>query len=559
MQVLLMADGLAGTLFLSAIYFSFLKLPVVVLLAAAWAKYCEWADKDALAVNTYRQIWNMGHVAAGLVALACILLIPNFAIGAIVGWIVFLGEAIGYVVHRNGLVTPEFTLLTSAHLKRIQDHGLFGKSKKKEKEIVERVVLRGPKGVLKKPEEDAARVHYANLQEIFHEFLLRRATRVDIVPTGELTKIGYEIDGSAVERDPLDRPSGEGLIEFVKYSLGFNLEEKRKPQNGKFMAKLGSSDFDLRIRTDGSTAGEKMSIRVIGAEAKFKAADLGFTPAQLKDINEMLQIEQGMLLIGGPPQSGITTTIYSLTRSHDAFLKNIQLLEYATELDIDNVTQRAFVPKEGVTFTDELLKMIRSDPDVLVVPQIREPQAPMQMAKAAPKIKIVTSIPSTSIADTIARWMRLNNDNDLVAKGLYAVTNQRLVRKLCPQCREAYKPDAASLKKLNLPAEAVLYRAPQPVYDKNGNPINCPNCQGTGFIGRTGIYETLIVGDDVRELIRRGATAQELQSVVSKGGNTSLQRQGFAKVLDGTTSIDELVRVLKPPAAPAGGAKTAVA
>jgi type II secretory ATPase GspE/PulE/Tfp pilus assembly ATPase PilB-like protein len=125
------------------------------------------------------------------------------------------------------------------------------------------------------------------------------------------------------------------------------------------------------------------------------------------------------------------------------------------------------------------------------------------------------------------------------------VLNQRLVRKLCRQCREAYKPDAGLLKKLNLPADAVLYRVPQPEYDKNGQPILCPACQGVGYVGRTGVFELVMVDETLREAMRKGGAAADLQAIVSRAPHANLQRQGLVKVLEGTTSIQELVRVLK--------------
>ena len=412
---------------------------------------------------------------------------------------------------------------------------------------------------MRAPDSGDERVQYAQVQDLFSEFLLRRASRVDVVPSGEVTKISYEIDGQVFEREPLDRPSGDALVQYLKSVLGLNLEEKRKPQTGKLTAKLGATDFDLRLRTDGSTAGEKLGIRVIGPEAKYKSADLGFTPKQLEEVKEILAADEGLVLVSAPPKHGLTTTVYSLTRSHDAFLKNIQLLEYSTEMEIDNVTQKAFTPKEGVTFTDELLKLIRSDPDILIVPELREPQSPPQLAKAALKSKIYTCLSATSIEDSITKWLRLNNDPELVAKGFLGAINQRLLRKLCAQCKEAYKPAADQLKKLNLPADAVLYRPPQPQYDKQGNVIPCAACGGANYIGRTAVFEVLLADDALRDAIRRGGAA-EISAVVQRGGNTNLQRQAMAKVLDGQTSIQELARVLRAePAAPGAAPAPAAA
>lgn len=543
-----------SVLLLGAVYVSPWKLLGLLALGVAWAKYAEWADKDAQAVNTLRQLWNLGTLGVGLAIFACAVLVPNFWIGHGIAWVVFLGFAGAYVLHRNGLVESEFTLLTADHMKRIREQGLFGKKEKKEREVVERVQLRGPKGVLRVPEDEETRETYADTQDLLYEILLRRASRVELAPSGEIAKVAYEVDGQAVERDPLDRVSGDGIVNYVKQSLGLNIEEKRKPQTGKLTAKVADSEFELRVRTDGSVAGEKLTIRVIGPEKKWRVADIGFTDKQMVEIQNLLTGDPGVIVVSGPKRNGLTTTVYSFTRSHDAFLQNIQLIEYTNELEIDNVTQKQFQPAETTTFTDELMRIIRSDPDILIVPELREPPAAAAMAKAGQKTKIYTTVTANDAVEAIRRWMQLVAEPDLASKGLRAVLNQRLVRKLCKQCREAYKPDAGLLKKLNLPADAVLYRVPQQEYDKNGQPLLCPACQGVGYVGRTGVFELVLVDETLRDAMRKGGAQADLQAIVNRGAHANLQRQGLAKVLDGTTSIQELVRVLKGDA-PAPAAK----
>lgn len=547
------ADAIAVAM-LGAIYASPWKLLGFALLTGAWAKYAEWQDKDTIAVNTLRVLWNLGSVAVGIAVLACALLVPSFVIGYLIAWVVFLGFAGGYILHRNSLVEPEYTLLTADHMARIKERGLFGKKQSKQREVIERVPLRGPKGVLQMPAEEDARQRFGDTQDLLYEVLLRRATRMELAPSGEIAKVAYEVDGQVIERDPLPRETGDGIVQYLKESLGLSLEEKRKPQSGRLSAKIAQTEFELRVRTDGSVAGEKLTVRVIGPEKKWKIADLGLTDKQSAEAEGLLHGEPGVILLTGPRRAGLTTTVYSFARSNDAFLQNIQLLEYATELEIDNVTQRIYTPSETATFTDELMKMIRSDPDILIVPELRETQGALPLAKAGQKSKVYTTITANDIVEAIRRWVQLVGDPDMAARSLRAVTNQRLVRKLCKTCREAYKPDAGLLKKLNLPADAVLYRVPQPQFDKNGHPILCDACQGQGYVGRTGIFELIVAEDALRDVVRRGASQADLQSLVNRAATANLQRQGMYKVLDGTTSIQELVRVLKPEAAAARGA-----
>ncbi|MGE3181341.1 MAG: GspE/PulE family protein [Phycisphaerae bacterium] len=541
-----MAQEMLGASFvLGAIYISVWKLLGMVVLGASWFKYCEWGDKDAQAVNTFRSLWNLGNVITMMISLACAILVPSFAIGYSVAWVLFLGISIAYVVHRNGLVTEESTVMTPAHFRRIQETGFSGKGKKKkEKVVVERVTLRGPNGNIRIPSEDEEKDQFTAVQELISDVLLRRASRIEVVPSGEVAKVLYEVDGEVVERDPLEREVADGAVTFLKKSLGLDLEEKRKPQTGKLGAKIGENEFVLNVRTDGSVAGEKLTLTIIGPESKFKVKHLGFTPTQLKHVDEILQADDGLILVGAPKKSGLTTTIYAFARSHDAFLKNIQLLEYKTELEIDNVTQKQFAPSNEQTFTDELMRMVRSDPDILIVPEIREAKSPPAIANAAKKSLVYCGLPTTDATDMVRKWMKFVGDNSLVAQTLRAAVNQRLIRKLCKECKEAYKPDSGLLKKLNLPSDSVFYRVPEPEYDKHGHAILCPACQGTGFVGRTAILELLMVNDELRTAIKRGADA-EVQAAISKCATANLQRQGMAKVLDGTTSIKELLNVMQ--------------
>jgi general secretion pathway protein E len=246
--------------------------------------------------------------------------------------------------------------------------------------------------------------------------------------------------------------------------------------------------------------------------------------------------------------------VYSITRSHDAFLQNIQLLEYERELDIDNVTQRTHEPQAEMTFADDLLKITRADPDVVILPEIRDRNAAVTTAQAAGgKVKFFVAIQANDVLDALRKWLALVGDPKVVARGQLAVINQRLVRKLCEACKAAYKPDPERLRKINMPPDRVLYRPPEPQYDKHGNPIICQGCGGTGYVGRTAVFSILPIDDGLRQVLLNGGALNEIQAYVSNVGGLNLQQQAMHKVLDGTTSIEEVARVTRP-AQPAAGA-----
>ena len=289
-------------------------------------------------------------------------------------------------------------------------------------------------------------------------------------------------------------------------------------------------------------------MRVIGDEKNYKIEDLGFTPKQQVTVREAMQSEHGVILISAPPEEGLTTTIYSYARSHDAFLQNIQTVEYEREIAINNITQHVYEPSDEKTFMAELQRVVRTDPDVIVLPEVREREAGALAAKAATGKQLVyVAVKSLDLLDALKRWAVMVGDVKLLAESLILVTHQRLVRRLCPSCKTPYKPDAAMLQKINMPADKVLYRPPEPQYDKHGNPVLCQNCHGAGYVGRVGVFNVLVVDDDLRKVIAGGGSLVDIKRAAAKKGSIGLQQQALQKVFDGITSIDEVVRATRPP------------
>jgi type II secretory ATPase GspE/PulE/Tfp pilus assembly ATPase PilB-like protein len=383
---------------------------------------------------------------------------------------------------------------------------------------------------------------------------------VEVQPTGAAAKVIYQVDGIAIEREALTRADADAILQFLKTIAGLNLEEKRKPQNGRIWAQIGEHKFEVRVRTDGSTAGEKLTLRVISAEAILKVPELGFTPRQLEQIKSIQEAPQGVVVLSGVPGSGLSTTLYGFARSHDAFLMNIQTVETSRDIELDNITQNIFTPGGEKTLASETTRAVRSDPDILLVPDVRDRETAGILAKAgANRQKVYVSIQAVDVFDALRKWLiTLVGDKQLAAASLLAVTNQRLVRALCTTCKQAYKPDAAMLRKLNMPADKVLHRPPEPTFDKHGNPIICPACQGSGYVGRTAVFDVLLVDNALRDVIRKAATFAEIQTFAMKRGGLGLQQNALHKVLEGVTSIQEVIRATRAPD-PAPTAKPAPA
>jgi type II secretory ATPase GspE/PulE/Tfp pilus assembly ATPase PilB-like protein len=524
------------------------KLAGILAVFTIWAYFAQWADKDTVAVNTYRELWNLVIMATGITGLALALFVPTYLIGFPAMAVIDLGAMIAYVVHRNRLVKPEDTVCTAAHFRRIQQEGIFGKKRKQTKEIKERVRLTGADhSVIRIPEDEIEREQYRLTQDLIFDTLWRRAAVLDITPVGQVSRLTHLIDGIATEREGMARPEADAVVLFLKKIAGLNLEERRKPQRGRIMAAIGDNRYKAFIETAGSTAGEKLRLRVLGAEATAKVVDLGFTPRQLEALKPVLERSKGLALLTGPPGAGLTTTVFAFARTHDAFLQNIQTLEYDREIEVDNVTQRLFTPSDdSKSFAAELQKLVRTDPDIIVFPELRERDAAaLACQAAAEKIRMYIGLVAEDVFDALRKWTARVGDKALVAKCLTMITNQRLVRRLCSECKQPYKPDGAMLKKLNMPADAVLHRQPEPQFDKHGNPIICQACQGTGYVGRVGVFDVLFVDEELRQVIRTASSMSEVQTYAMKKGGLGLQAQAIQKVLDGTTSIQEVARVVR--------------
>ncbi len=521
------------------------KLVAVIVGFACWALLAQWVDKDTIAVNTYRVFWNIIVTATGVALTVVMLFVPVFAAGFSIFAVALITLAAFYVVHRNGLVHNEDKILTPAHIKRVLTQGLRGK--KKPKEVKERVRLRGADGKrCEIPGEEEERERYRLTQDLLWAALWNRAERIEVAPGKEISKVTYQVDGIRSDREGFPRPEADAVVHYLKTIAGLNLEELRKPQFGKIAAEIGDNKLDIEVRTDGSVAGEKLTLRVIGEETRYKVKDIGFTKAQLEQIRTMMESTRGLVLLSAPPGAGLTTTVYSFTRSHDAFLCNIQLLEYQHELMIDNVTQTLHKAVGDKTFAGDLQKLFRTDPDIVILPEMREQAASVIATEGAVQKQLVyCAINASDVFSALRKWMEQVGKNDKVAKCLLAITNQRLIRKLCPSCKQPYKPDPAVLKKLNLPADAVFYREPEPEYDKKGNPLICQHCQGTGYVGRTAVFDVLIVDDELRKVIGKAQSISEIQAYAVKRGGLGFQKHAMQKVRDGTTSIQEVTRVLR--------------
>ncbi len=537
-------------------YISFVKAGVVLLSLLGWAAAAQWIDRDTDVVKTKREQWNLIVLAGGAVAYFVLFIPPwsggLFMLGLTFWLLIAGGSMLAYLVHRNGRVVPDARILTIGHLKRVISSGVESQRGRSEKGMRVRISDHAGKFVdtPREPEELRA---FHGVQDFLYDILLRRASDVEMVAGKEKYRLLVKIDGVAAERsDGIPPEEGERMFRYFKKLAGLNIEEIRRPQSGKIRASLLSHIGEpphAEVRTSGTTAGEKLSLHIQSGPALIRLSDLGFAPTRLEQVKHFLAKSQGLYLTTAPPHHGLTSTQYAVLRSHDAYMNNIHALERRKLLDLDNVTQQVYEGNNAdVNYARMLQTVLRREPDIVLVGECEDREtAQIATRAAADHRKIYLGMQAKDTFDALGKYLSFVEDNALAAKALIGLTNQRLVRVLCTDCREAFPPDAPTLKKLNLPADKIerFYRPPsEPKLNKRGKEIVCQTCQGTGYVGRVGVFEVLVVDPTVAKLIAEGASIEKIKTQCRKNKMYYLQEEALLKVIDGTTSMNEVLRCL---------------
>lgn len=538
------------------LYVNPIKALVVVVLLFGWAYAAQWIDRDTDTVKTKREQWNLIVLSGATVGFLVLFVGPwsgGMFLGGVVAWLMIAGGAMfSYILHRNSRVVPAARVLTIGHLKRTFVKG--GEKKTSDKGI--RVKLQDHKGNALQPPADAEAGRIFDLvQDFLYELLWRRASDAELNLEKDRYQLAYRIDGVAAENsEGLPLEDGEKIIRFLKTAAGLNVEEIRRPQTGKIHAALLGHTGEIghtEVRTSGTTAGEKLRLRIGAGTTLVRLHELGISPPRLESLKkEVLAKHSGLFLLSAPSQNGLTTTQYAVLRSHDAYMHNIHAIERRKLLDLDNVTQQVYEgTNTDVNFARMLQSILRREPDIVMVGECEDREtAQIATRAAADDRKIYLGIRAKDAFDALQKYLAFVEDNKLAAKALRGVMNQRLTRILCDQCREAFKPDEPTLKKLNLPVDKIekFYRPPsEQKLDRKGKPIVCLKCQGTGYVGRTGVFELLIVTETVAKLIAEGAPIERIKAECRKNKMYYLQEEGLLKVIDGTTSMNEILRCLK--------------
>ncbi len=528
-------------------YISIIKLVVFVIGLFVWLPLLNWVNKDAKKVRTKVQNWTTMVFLAGAIGALVWLLIPLFIIGLLIYIIAVGTTAMIYVMHRNSLVDEYQKVLTAEHIK-----GLFTNKQKLVEKINKGLVfITANKNKVPAPEPKTPEFYgFKTAQEFFNDAIWRRASDVALTPAAQQYQLHFVIDGVIEKQQPREREEIEYFIRYLKHLADLDVEEKRKPQTGRFTVQKDAQPYEWELTTAGTTAGEQVRLKLRAEYNLLRLTELGLTPEQLEQFQNLRTSTKGVFITSGPKKSGVTSTFYALIRNHDPFLNNINILEKQPIGELPNITQIVYsLSDTGTTsYARRFQSILRTAPDVVGVERCDEDKDIAKLACSAAKDNKMTyvTMEATSVNDTMGKWMNLVADKDLAIDYLLGISNQRLVRKLCQQCREPYEPNREMLRKFNIPADKVkqFYRPGEIQYGKRGKPKVCEHCQGTGFFGREAIFEFIFLTDEIRKLLKQAKSKTDIANIFRHARMLYLQEQAIRKVAAGLTSINEVIRVL---------------
>jgi len=376
---------------------------------------------------------------------------------------------------------------------------------------------------------------------MLQQAVLQHASDVHLVPYREFVIVRYRVDGILSDVAQLGPALRELVTNRLKVMAQVVTFVHDRPQDGRIDLQVGERDVDLRVAFMPTLHGERVVMRVLDrAELGPGLAGLGFAPEQLAVFTDMLFRPQGMVILNGPTGSGKTTTIYAALRAileHNRFSSSIYTLEDPIEYDLLNINQTQIEEAQGFTFAHGLRTMLRQDPDVIMVGEIRDLDTSRIAIQAGMTGHlIITTVHAKSSAGVFVRLAEIGMDPHSVSSAVTAVVAQRLVRVLCPRCKHAVEATPGQESKLGVPLGG------QPFYA----PAGCAECNQKGYVGRKGVFEILQVDEAVRGLIETRASPDRIHQAALQRGMTTLLENGIRLAREGETSLDEVLRVLPP-------------
>ena len=382
-------------------------------------------------------------------------------------------------------------------------------------------------------------VKLANM--IIQRAIAENASDIHIEPSREHLKVRYRIDGILIDGLIVPKSAQASLSSRIKIMADMDIAEKRAPQDGRISAVIDNKPFDFRVSTLPAVFGEKIVMRVLDkSNINVGLHKLGLLPHTFDMFESMLMRTYGIILVTGPTGSGKSTTLYSCLSKVNAGDKNILTIEDPVEYELAGITQVGVNKKAGMTFASGLRSMLRQDPDIIMVGEMRDQETAMIAIEAALTGHLVFSTLHTNDAPgAVARLMDMGVEPFLIASATVGILAQRLLRRVCDKCKTTYEPPKDAIKRLGMNLDD-MERSKVTFYRGKG----CDVCKGTGYKGRVGCYELMPVTDKVRELILAHASAYAIREAAVEAGMKSMKEDAMEKILLGMTTLEESLRVI---------------
>ncbi len=373
-----------------------------------------------------------------------------------------------------------------------------------------------------------------------HSVLFRaireRSSDIHFEPYEKELVVRNRVDGILYPMVSAPRKWHAPAVSRIKVMAGLDIGERRLPQDGRIRIRLGGKEIDIRVSTVPTSFGERAVLRILDRSSILLGlSDLGMEPADLAQMERFLSRSSGILLVTGPTGSGKTTTLYAALQRLDSGTKNIITIEDPVEYQIRGIGQIQVNPKIHLTFASGLRSILRQDPDIIMVGEIRDQEtAEIAIQASLTGHLVLSTLHTNDSASAVTRLVDMGIEPFLVASSVCGVMAQRLVRRLCPDCKVPYAPREEELRGLGLPAgtKGPFHR-----------PLGCPKCANTGYSGRTGLYEILPADEAIRSLILTRSDADGVKALAVSRGMRTILAAGAEKVVAGTTSVEEVLRV----------------
>ncbi len=478
--------------------------------------------KDFAAKNTVLPLSHtLGSLTVAMFDPLDLILIDNLRklTGCDINPVIATKSDIGKAVEKFYGKSKMFEEAVDASYDIISDEAVFGGIEINDEELsLDKLIARA---------EEAPVVKLVDL--IIRQAIDEHASDIHIEPFKDRISLRYRIDGKLYEIPPPAKHLHLPIISRIKILSKLDIAEKRLPQDGAFLVKMEDRPIDLRVSTIPTIYGEKVVLRILDRSVVvLDIAQLGFDVKQLEQMRRAIASPYGLVLLTGPTGSGKTTTLYAILNEIKGPTKNIITIEDPVEYKLEGISQVQVKPEIGLTFASALRSFLRQDPDIMLVGEVRDLETAQICIRSALTGHLVLSTLHTNDASSaVNRLIDIGVEPYMVAPSLVAIVGQRLFRKLCPECKEAYEVAAEQKKTLKLKAD-LIYR-----------PKGCAKCNQIGYRGRTCISEVLVVNENIRELIGQRVSFQKIREAAREAGMQTLYESGLKKVEEGVTSLEE--------------------